>query len=297
MNSTNKVPEKISVIGLGNMGYRLAELLIANNYEVTVWNRTANKADTLVSKGAVLAGSAAEAIAASPVTVICVYDYKAAKAILHNGEVTAKLRGKTLIELTTGSPAEADDAESWAQRYGAAYLDGAIQAAPDQMGRTDTSILISGKETVFKANESLLGVFGGNVSYLGSHAGAASTMDLATLSYLYGSILGFFHGARIVESQGMNVEAYGSLAAAISPTFGEFLEHEGKVIRDGDFKISQSPMRISVEAVERILEQAGESGINAELPRLASGLFQRAKAAGYEGEELAALIKVLRKSA
>ncbi|MBC9795958.1 NAD(P)-dependent oxidoreductase [Sinomicrobium weinanense] len=297
MNTSNKIQARVSVIGLGNMGYKLAELLLQKGYEVTVWNRSAHKAGALVAEGAVLAETVAEAIAASPVTVICVYDYNATKAILRHDDVAAAVHGKTLIELTTGSPEQADEAESWARRNKATYLDGAIQAAPEQMGRKDTPIFISGNEEVFRKHGDLLQVFGGGVSYLGSHAGAASAMDLATLSYLYGSIIGFFHGARIVESEGMDVGVYGKLTADITPTFGEFLEHEGKVIRSGNFEISQSPLRISVEAVERILKQAKGSGINTELPELASGLLQKAKAAGYENEELAALIKVMRKSA
>lgn len=297
MKQTNKIPEKVSVIGLGNMGYILAQLLLQKGYEVTVWNRTAGKADPLVKEGVVLAESAAAAIEASPVTVICVYDYKAAEDILKGEEVASVLKGRTLIQLTTGNPREATESESWAGKKGASYLDGAIQAAPSQMGREDTPILISGSREVFEKYESVLHVLGGNISYLGEQASSASTVDLATLSYIYGSVLGFFHGARIVESEGMDVSSYASLVAGITPTFGEFLQHEGAVIQSGDFQVSQSPLRISIEAVERILKQAKESELNTEFPTLASGLFRKAEAAGYEGEELAALIKIMRKSA
>lgn len=297
MKSSHKFSRKVSVIGLGSMGYTLAQLLLQKGYEVTVWNRTAGKADPLVKEGVVLAESVAAAIAASPVTVICVYDYKAADDILNREEVASVLRGRTLIQLTTGNPREATDSELWAGQKGASYLDGAIQAAPSQMGREDTPILISGSKDVFDKYESVLRVFGGNISYLGEQVSAASTVDLATLSYIYGSVLGFFHGARIVESEGMDVASYASLVAGITPTFGEFLQHEGTVIQSGDFQVSQSPLRISIEAVERILKQAEESKLNTEFPTLASGLFRRAEAAGYGGEELAALIKIMRKSA
>lgn len=283
-----------SVIGLGMMGSTLARLLLRDGYRVTVWNRTSAKSDPLIRDGAILAPSAAAAIAASPVVVVCVHDYKATNEILGAKEAASALAGRVLVQLTTGSPREARDSEVWARRQGADYLDGAIQAAPSQMARPDTTILVSGAESAFRRSEPVLKVFGGNLKYLGEQVGAASAMDLATLSYVYGGMLGFIHGARIAESEGFGVDHYGSLVAEISPTFGEFFRHEGAVIQSGDYAVSESPLKISVEATERLAQAAREGGINSEFPTFASGLFKRAMAAGYGGEEVAALIKVLR---
>jgi 3-hydroxyisobutyrate dehydrogenase-like beta-hydroxyacid dehydrogenase len=283
-----------SVIGLGTMGSTLARLLLQNGYRVTVWNRTIAKADPLIQEGAMLAPSAAAAISASPIVVVCVHDYPATNKILDNPEIAAAIRGRILIQLSTGSPQEARDSDVWAKAHGADYLDGAIQAAPSQMGRPDTPILISGVETAFRQSESLLKVLGGNLTYLGEQISSASAMDLATLSYIYGAVLGFFHGARICETEGFRVDAYGSIVADIAPSFGEFLKHEGTVIQTGDYTVSESPLKISVEATERLVKTAQAAQINAEFPTFASGLFKRAMAAGYGDEEAAALVKVLR---
>ncbi|SFP92294.1 NAD(P)-dependent oxidoreductase [Variovorax sp. 770b2] len=286
--------KEISVIGLGAMGTTIARLYLDQGYKVTVWNRTAEKADALVAKGAVLAHSAAEAVRAAKVAVMCVYDYRAAEAILAMDGVAAAMDGRLLVQLSTGSPSDARDAQLWAHRQGATYLEGAIQAAPDQMGQADTPILMSGAQAVFREAEPLLKVLGGGTVYLGEKASAAAAMDLATLSTIYGTLLGFMHGARIAEHEGFDVAEFGRIVAGIMPTFAAFLQHEGSVIQSGDFKISQSPMRISVEATQRILQTAQEAGINTEFPAFAAGLFKRADAAGLGGEEIAALIKLLR---
>lgn len=283
-----------SVIGLGTMGSTLARLLLQNGYHVTVWNRTIAKAKSLVQEGAVLAPNAAAAVSASPIVVICVHDYLATNKILDTKEVAAALAGGILIQLSTGSPQEARDSEIWAHERGANYLDGAIQAAPSQMGRPDTPILLSGAETVFHQSEPLLKILGGNLTYLGEQIGSAAAMDLATLSYIYGATLGFFHGARICEAEGFRVDTYGAIVADIAPSFGEFLKHEGTVIQTGDYAISESPLKISVEATERLVKTAQAAQINTEFPTFAAGLFKRAMAAGYGDEEAAALIKVLR---
>jgi 3-hydroxyisobutyrate dehydrogenase-like beta-hydroxyacid dehydrogenase len=98
----------------------------------------------------------------------------------------------------------------------------------------------------------------------------------------------------VSEAEGFDVAQYGDVVNGIAPTFGAFLQHEGKVIRSGDFTISESRLRISVEATQRLLGTAKEAGLNTEFPAFASGLFQRAGAAGLGGEELAAMIKLLR---
>lgn len=286
---------KITVIGLGAMGLEIARIFMRNSLQVTLWNRTAAKADKLVEEGAVFTSDIAEAIAASPVIVICVYNYKAVNEILSIPGASGALSGKIVIQLTTGSPQEARDAETWFHQFNARYLDGALQVAPEQMAQPDTTILLSGAEPVFRHTEPLLNMLGGRLTYLGSNIAAAAAMDLATLSYIYGAAMGFMHGVLISENEGFNVQTYGEIVSGIAPGMGEFLKHEGTVIQKGDFAISQSPLAISVEATERILQTAKEAGINTEFPTFAAGILKRAAEAGYGNEEFAAIVKLLRK--
>lgn len=286
--------KRATVIGLGQMGSTLARLLLEGGYRVTVWNRNAAKAEPLVAQGAVAAASALEAVAASDIVVVCVHDYAATRQILGGDGIAAAFEGKLLLQLSTGGVQEARDADTWMRERGGAYLDGAIQAGPDYMGKPDTPILLSGERATYLAHEALLRLFGGGLTYLGEDAGAANAMDMATLSYIYGTTLGFMHGVRIAETEGFGAAQYGALVAAIAPSFAGFLKYEGEVIESGDFAITQSPLRISVEATERIARAARERGINDEIPAFTAGLFRRAAQAGYGDEEIAALIKVLR---
>lgn len=276
------------------MGITLARLLLHAGYRVTVWNRSREKADALVPEGAHAADSVLDAVKASPLVIVCVFDYAAAEAIFHRSDVEAALAGRTLVQLTTGSPRDARDAEAWAHRHGAQYLDGAIQAAPAEMGRPDTTILVSGAKPAYESAEPALRVFGGGLMFLGDAISAAAAMDLATLSYVYGAGLGFFHGARIAETEGFAVGQYGAIVEKIAPTFGAFLKYEAEVIERGDFTVTASPMAISIEATARILATAREAGIADEIPAFFADFFQRAKKAGYENEEVASIIKLLR---
>ncbi len=295
MTQKNNNSEKVSFIGLGLMGSALARLLVKNGYRVTVWNRTSKKADSLIRDGAVLASCAAEAISANPVVVVCVRDYEATNEILNIEEAAPALAGKTIIQLSTGNPQEAREIEIWAQQHKAEYLDGAILAIPEQMGKPDTIILVSGAKTAFQKSEKILNILAGKITNLGEQVGAASAMDLAILSYTYGAALGFFHGARIIESEDIQIDSFGAIIADFSPTLGDFIKYESDVIRKENYTATESPIRLSAEAVERILKTARELGINTEFPTFASGIFQKAMDAGYGDEEIAALIKVFRR--
>lgn len=286
--------KRTAVIGMGMMGRKLAELLLQAGHEVHVWNRSPAHAAEAVRQGATLHQDVAQAIAASDVVVICVKDYPVAHAILHAPDAGAALQGRTVVHLTTGSPKEALEMDAWVRSQGALYVDGAIQAAPEQMGTATTPVLVSGAAQAFDRAQDVLRIFGGGISYLGERASLASAMDFATLSYVYGATVGFFHGARIAETEGLDVAHYGALVHKISPSFGEFLQHEGQVIHSGDFAITQSPLRISIDATRRIAQHARDTGIHAAVPELAEALFRQAEEAGYADEEAAAVVKVMR---
>lgn len=287
----------IAVIGLGQMGTKLARLLLRAGMKVHVWNRTPDKAASLASHGAVVADTAAEAAAAAEAIVICVHDYAATHAILSANGVKAALRGKLVLQLTTGSPQDARQLAAMAREAGAGYLDGAIQVAPEQMGQPDTTILVSGSRAAHADARGMLATLGGNIVYLGEDVAAAATMDLATLSYIYGASMGFFQGAALAQAEGLDVGVYGGIVEAMSPSFGAFLRHEGNVVETGDFAVSQSPLSISVDATRRIEQAMRHHGLRSELPALIAQLLHEAEQAGYANEEFAAVTKILKGAA
>ena len=289
--------KNVSLIGLGPMGSVLGDLLLKAAHPVTVWNRTPQKATRLVEHGAALAASAAEAISAGTITIVCLLDYSAVQDVLASSDASAALQDRLIVNLGTGGPEEARRLEAFVHERGGRYLDGAIQAAPSQMGKDDTPVFVSGMRSHFDEAHAVLRVFAGNVVHLGEAIDAAAYMDLATLSFVYGSYAGFLHGANIAGATGIDVATYGRLVNAISPSFGEFFHHEANVIASADFRITESPLRISIPAVRRILRASEDLSINVQVPALMDGWLQRAEAEGLANEELAALIKVIRGSA
>lgn len=289
MTTTNKTA-KVSVIGLGSMGAVLARQLLTNGFEVTVWNRSSEKAQPLIQQGAAYYTDINAVVQASPVIIVCVTDYAISQNLLDN----TSLRGKVLVQLSTGTPEDARKMEIWARAKGADYLDGAILATPQQMGRPDTPIFLSGSAGAYKESEPALKAMAGTLLYMGEAVGAASAWDLAVLSSMFGMMTGFFHGARIIEQEGMRVDELGAMIAQIAPVLGQMVKSTSEDIQKEDYSNPESSLEICRLTFELLIRQAKEAGINAEIPAFELQLFNRGRDAGYGKDKLGALIKTLR---
>lgn len=283
------------MIGLGAMGTALAHALLAKGFQVTVWNRDAAKAAALTEKGAVLASGAAAAIEASTLLVICVSDYKITRKIFESEGATAALRGRTIVQLSTGTPVEARELAAWAKLQGADCLNGDIMAWPRQIGSSEATISISGDEGKFKQHETALQALG-TFNYLGAEPGASAVLFSAVMAYLAGNWIGFAHGALIIENEGMRPDEFGALIQSISPMLAAESKHMGDVIQQNRFTDPESTINTTGNDLHLLVQQAEEAGISTDLPKFAAGIFQRAIDAGYGGEEHAAIIKVMRKA-
>lgn len=141
---------EITVIGLGAMGAALAHDLLKAGHEVTVWNRSPERMERIVELGAKGVPDLGDALRASPRIMICINDYNATSMLLDRPEVTPHLDGRTVIQLSTGTPEEAGDADILFRKHGATYLDGAIMVYPGTIGTAGAQILVAGPETAFQ---------------------------------------------------------------------------------------------------------------------------------------------------
>jgi 3-hydroxyisobutyrate dehydrogenase-like beta-hydroxyacid dehydrogenase len=282
----------ISILGLGPMGFALARALQRKQRRITVWNRTAANADALRADGAIVAPTAGNAVAGAPIVIACVTDYAATYAMLEASD----LRGKLLVQLATGTPREARDASAWATARGAAYLDGAILAVPSQIGGPHSTIFVAGAEAAYANAAPLLGELG-TLSYAGTQVGAAAALDFAFLSHLFGGLVGFYHGARICEAEGLRVGDLGAMLAAVAPAIGGMVQHDAERIQAEDYASPQSSLETCARGMDLLARHASEAGLDGGVPSFLAAFFARGRAAGLGEQSPAALVKLLRDSA
>lgn len=281
----------VTVIGLGSMGSAIANTLLQQGLKVTVWNRSAEKSKSFSARGAQVAVSAAAAFQASPATLISVLDYTAVKSILDSTEENAA--GRTLINITNGTPAEARDLALWVKQRNADYLDGGVMVTPDMIGGPDTLIFYSGPRAVFDAQADLLQKIGGPL-YLGENIALAAVHDLALLSSMFGMFSGYIHAAALLRSENIAVAEVTPMIMSLLNAMIELFPQTAREIDTGDFPPPSSNNTMMATALKKILAGSGEQSIRPDLMRPISQLFDEAVKAGFGDKDISALPALLR---
>ncbi|WP_086827116.1 NAD(P)-dependent oxidoreductase [Allokutzneria sp. NRRL B-24872] len=246
----NNTPVPVSLIGLGAMGSALAAAFLKAGHRTTVWNRTAAKADDLVSNGAARAATVADAITASPLVIICVLDYPTLHDVL--GGADDALEGRTVVNLTNGTPEQARATADKASGFD--YVDGGIMAVPVMIGEPGSLVLYSGSRAAFDRYAPVLEVLGA-AQYVGEDAGLASLYDLALLSAMYGQSAGVSHALALVGPE--HSEALSALLPPwLSATAG---------LPASDADDSDSPSDMQAVAIANIADASASEGVHADL--------------------------------
>ena len=137
--------ERVGYVGLGIMGMGMARNLVKAGFPLSVWNRTASKAEALAAEGATARATPAEVAAHSDIIVICVSDTPDVEAVLlgENGIIHGAQAGSLVIDCSTISPQATQVMAEKLAAKGIAMLDapvsggsGAVEKPKRQVART-----------------------------------------------------------------------------------------------------------------------------------------------------------------
>jgi len=280
-----------TLLGLGAMGRALGTTALDAGHSVTVWNRTPGKAAQLTARGAVEAASVRDGLTASNVIAVCLYDHSSIHEVL-DAEASL-LEGKVLINLTTTTPAEARELAASANAYGAAYLDGAIMATPEMIGREQAVILYAGSKEVVDSQRALLDAWG-SVTYEGDDAGLASLWDLAMLTGMYSMFTGFLHGVAMLQSASVSAGSYARRAvpflAAMTELLGDSTEH----LDNRDYSQPTQSLTWTTTLLETVERASREQDISPAPIEMLQVLIRRQIDAGYGNEDFDRIIESMR---
>ncbi|MGP3636428.1 NAD(P)-dependent oxidoreductase [Streptomyces sp. 24-1644] len=288
-NTPRKTP--LTLLGLGAMGTALARTWLAAGHPLTVWNRTPARAEPLAAHGARIAATAAEAVAASELVVLCLLDDASVEETLTGADLT----GKDLVNLTTGTPAQARSRAAWAQERGARFLDGGIMAVPPMIGVPESGgyVFYSGSRAVFDAHNETLAVPTG-ARYVGEDAGFAALQDVALLSAMTGMFAGLSHAFALVRKENIDLKEFAPLLAdwlvAMAPATHTMAEE----LASGDYTTGvASNLAMMVAGNATLLRTAEEQGVSSELLLPYMDLMERRLKDGHGDEGATGVIELL----
>jgi len=287
----------VSVIGLGNMGLALAGAFLNGGYPTTVWNRSIEKTESLVANGAHRASSFADAFSASDIVVVCLSTYEVMHELL--ATLSQDLSGKTIINLTTGTPEEARKTAKWAAERGVDYLDGAIMAIPQMIGLPETLIFYGGSASVFEAHKPLLTLLGGNTTYLSSDPGVPLIYDMGLLTMMYGAWYGYLHAHAMLSAANIS-------ASEFLPYVTNWFQHlivpmltdpiAARELDEGIYTTDVSNMAVNMQALNNIVRSSNELVIPADWLIPIQALAAQKVAEGYGASAFTRVYEAIRKN-
>ncbi len=282
----------VCVLGAGRMGSSIVRTLLDRGYPTSVWNRTAAKSEPLAALGAKVAASVEDGVGAAEVVIVNVLDYAASKTLLRSDNVASALVGRTIVQLTSGSPRLAREEAQWVEARGADYLDGAIMATPDFIGRPETTLLYSGSRVVYDRHEPLLLERCGGTGYVGEVAGQASALDTALLTQMWGGLFGTLQGMAVAEAEGLDLLTFRGHLAAFKPVVDAALfdvVDRTKAHRFAGDEATLASLGAHYSAFRHLLEACEERGLSAAMPRAMDQIFQKALSLGSGTDDFASL--------
>lgn len=285
--------KKVSVLGLGDMGAALARTLIANGYDVTVWNRSPDRSEPFRTDGKKVAETAKAAVEASPISVICISTHSDTTALLET--MPDAVADRTIIELSTGDGPSASVLEERVTNFGGTCLVGMILAGPGQIGEEATCFLVAGDATDWARQEGLIRIMAPASDYIGENVAHLADLFSALFLPRQGAMFGMIFGAHFCEVAGVPLEVYvKQLPAAMRVATDLYAPTVAQTIPSGDFSGSGSPLKVYETAFRDGFAAFRERGANMALSDLFEEIIEKGMAAGYGEEHLTSLIKVLR---
>ncbi|MFF5633709.1 NAD(P)-dependent oxidoreductase [Streptomyces sp. NPDC012825] len=283
----------VTVLGLGPMGRALAGAFLDAGVRTTVWNRTPGREGDLVARGATWAASAEEAVAASPLTVICLVNYDATDSVLRRPAVTDALKGRTVVNLSADVPERSRDTGRWAAEHGVGYLDGAVMTPAPTVGSPEGVFLYAGPEPLYREHRPVLDALGGSHTHLGEDVGRAAAYDVALLDLFWTSMAGYVHAVALARAEGITAREFAPFAEGIAaiqpPLFREWADD----VDDRTYSGGINPITSGLSTMEHVVHAAEDHGLDASVMRAVAALTRRAVDRGHGADGFTRVTELL----
>lgn len=287
--------ETVAVIGLGDMGSALARALLEGGRGLVVYNRTPAKANPLVDDGARRGETAEDTVGSADLVLVCVTDYAATREILEPEAVARALSGRILVQLSTGTPAEARALSAWASERGVAYLDGAIDCFPHQIGHEEGTIRLAGAHAVFEAARPVLDALGGEVALFSDDVAAVCALDCGILNCLLGMIWGYLQGVAIGTAHGVSPADFTAARLRMYFEDAEILRDAAERIESRSFSETDATVASWGASLQRIRSASRDAGLDTGVVDALCALFERGQREGLGSSDASALVDLIRR--
>ena len=285
--------EKVTVLGLGVMGLGMAQNLRKAGFDVTVWNRTAAKAEAFAKGGGVAANSPAEAAKGAKVVISMLADDIACSAawLGDGGALSAMDKGAIAVESSTASPAWIEELHVAAQQHGIRLLDAPVTGSRMQAEGGQLVFLTGGDAETIEEARPVLAAMSKQVLPLGP-VGSGAQLKLIN-NFLCGvQVASFAEALTWIERNGLDRTTALEFLKTAAPGSGIFAGMSERMTkRTYEVNFALDLMRKDLSYAQTAAEAFGVPLATA---ATAEQLFLRAQQEGLGEKDMSSVVEVLR---
>ena len=286
--------QSVAILGLGTMGFGMANNLLKAGFPLTVYNRTRAKAEPLAADGARIGISPADAARDADVILSMLSDDAASRSTWtgDTGALHHAKPGAVLIESSTVTPGWITELAVLAEKQKLHLLDAPVTGSRAQAKAGQLNFLVGGDASILERIKPVLAAMSKEVIYLGP-IGSGARMKLIN-NFLCGvQVASLAEGLTWIERSGLdrdqalNVLKHG---APGSPLFGAISERMVNATYEVNFLLSLMRKDLGYAQAD-----AATLGLDLRTAEIARARFTEAEQTGYAEKDMSAVVEPVRK--
>jgi 3-hydroxyisobutyrate dehydrogenase len=278
---------RVALLGTGIMGVGVSHALLRAGHQVTVWNRTLDRARPLAEDGAVVAETPEAAVVDAQAVITLLYDADAVGAVADRF-LPALDSDAVWLQLSTVGPQAAAELGQRAERAGIGYLDAPVVGTklPAEQGKL--SALISGRPDAIDRVQPVLEAISSKITIAGDRPGSASALKLVCNAWIGLLTSGIAQSIALAEAAGLEPNLFLSAIKDTAVDSG-YAQIKGPMMINSEYAPPAFPVDGVIKDLGLIRDLAGSVGTTTVLVDAVGDVFDRASAAGHGADDMAAV--------
>ena len=278
----------IAFVGMGAMGKPMAENLLGAGFDVSVFNRTRERAEPLAQLGARVAITPADAVTAGGVLITMLSDDASVREVAGDETVAALGTGGVHLSMSTIAPRTSRELAVHHGRFGVAYVAAPVFGRPEAAAAMKLWIACSGPAAAKEAVRTVLEAVGQGIFDFGEDPGAAHAAKLAGNLMLQSAVESLAEALALCEKQGVVPRAfYEMITSTLFPI--PVMQGYGKSMVEGTFEPPGFRLALALKDERLVVAAGAEGGVALPLAVLLRARLEACVLKGRGEMDLAAL--------
>jgi 3-hydroxyisobutyrate dehydrogenase len=283
---------RISFLGTGIMGAPMARHLAEAGHDVTVWNRSAEKARPLADAGAHVAQDVAAATTGAEVVVTMLTDAEAVEEVMREAAPAAP-EGALWWQASTVGISGTESLAALAEDEGLTLVDGPVLGTKGPAESGELVVLASGPPQALDALAPLFDAVGSKTIILGTGGPGAATRFKLVMNHWVLAVTDAI-AETISFAEGVDLDPRLFLEAIEGGVLDIGYAHlKGPGMIDGDLPVA-FPLKHALKDADLILEAAERHDLDLDLATTVRNRFARAASEGHGEKDMGMVVEASR---